>query len=322
MSISILDRMWNQVGSSTDGIPKLKVLRFSSDCLPSLFIGFDADRKRCLLLMHDAAAEVKPIKHENISLCCLAESSASYIMIRLENDYFSDLFDDFISSVLSQISTHKPDSETPQKFIGIFIRWCDFFEGMEPRSLSATALRGLIGELMYLGLLLSNAKPAEVNDILEAWVGPYHARADFTLADKHVEVKAISNSLNQVMISSEYQLEIEKGLGMELVVFYFELDSANGFCLSEQVDELRGLVYKLCGDFSIIIKGLREIGVRHDNIRRFDDDRFRHLKTSVYDVTLDGFPKLVRSNIASNIKSVKYTLKLHDLSEYLVSEQD
>jgi hypothetical protein len=191
---------------------------------------------------------------------------------------------------------------------------------MESQNLSFEALQGLMGELIYLGYLLHNTQPEAADDILRSWVGPYHNRTDFVLPGKRVEVKAISNSGKQVTIASEYQLEKEDGLGIELVVVCLEKAPVDGLSIREKIEDLRDVTHQLHGDFSIILKGLRKLGLSHSNFGDYDNTRFKYLHKDIYNAAAEGFPKLVRSKIPSSIKSVSYTLKLHELSDYIITE--
>jgi hypothetical protein len=319
MDLSILQSMWSRLSAPASS-ERIKVLRFSPECLPQLFLGLDKEGKRCVLLMDNTAIQIPSNSHENLSLEYLRDSNSGYVAIRLDNASFLDLFDDFVASIYCQLSSHERTLELSSEFIRIFSRWSSFFDSLESRNLSFESLMGLMGELTYLGLLLEDTQLGDADDILRSWVGPYHTRTDFELPGRHVEVKAISNSGKQVTISSEYQLEKEAGLGIELVVVHLEKAPVEGVSIREKIEDLRDVTHQLHGDFSIMLKSLRKLGLSHSNFGEYDNTRFKFLHKDTYDAAADGFPKLVRSNIPSSIKSVKYTLKLHELSDYLATE--
>jgi hypothetical protein len=285
-----------------------------------LFLGVDEEGKRCILLMDNTAIQIPSNSHENLSLDYLRDSNSGYIAIRLDNASFSDLFDDFVASIYSQLCSREVTPDLSSEFIRIFSRWSSFFDSIESQNLSFEALQGLMGELIYLGHLLQNSQPEGADEILRSWVGPYHTRRDFVLPGKHVEVKAISKSGKQVTISSEYQLESEDGLGIELVVVFLEKDPVDGLSIREKIEDLKDATHQLHGDFSIILKSLRKLGLSHSNFGDYDNTRFKYLHRDIYNAAAEGFPKLVRSNIPSSIKSVNYTLKLHELSDYILTE--
>ncbi|MDC0313294.1 PD-(D/E)XK motif protein [bacterium] len=316
----MIQSRWDKIASPRENNKSISVVRFPPLCLPDLFLGIEEEGKRCLLLRVGSSIEIPENSHENLSLEYLYDAPFGYIAICLDNEFFADLFNDLIVSIYNQVWEKKQTPELSDEFIQIFNRWSDFFDNSKSQRLSPDALQGLMGELTYLGHLLGDAKQSTVNEILESWVGPFHARTDFILPEKHVEVKTISNSSKQVTISSEYQLEGESGLGMELVVMYFEIEPSNGVSLREKVDELKELVHQIHGDYSLILRGLKQLGVLPTNIGDHDNTRFKYLTNSIYDAAADGFPKLVRSAISSDIKSVRYTLKLHNLSEFLITE--
>ncbi|MDB4464352.1 PD-(D/E)XK motif protein [bacterium] len=312
--------MWRKIPAPERDNKRLSVVRFLPPCSAELFLAINEEGKRCLLLLDDSSIGIPRDSHDNLSLAYLHDSHSGYIAIRLDNEFFIDLFNDLIASIYNQVYEKKQTPELSNEFVQIFNRWSDFFDNSKSQRLSPDALQGLMGELTYLGHLLGDAKQSTVNEILESWRGPFNARTDFILPEKHVEVKTISNSSKQVTISSEYQLDGESGLGIELVVIYFEIEPVNGVSLREKVDELRELVYQLHGDYSLLLDRLKKLGVLPTNIGEYDNTRFKYLTNSIYDAATDGFPKLVRSAISSDINSVRYTLKLHNLSEFLIAE--
>ena len=258
------------------------------------------------------------MKRENISLDYLKDSASNYIIIRLENDYFEDLFDDLIASIYHQIEREKSATKFSEKFISTFHKWSDFFDSQVATNLSPEALQGLMGELIYLGQLLDAATAITVNDMLESWRGPYGDQTDFILADKRVEVKAVCGTSRAVRISSEFQLEKELGLGIELVVISLEKDPSTGLSIKEKLTELKDCVLTLCGDISIVLKALKELEISYRNIGNYDNIRFRYVSTFRYDAALEGFPKIVRSSLQNSIRKVKYSLMLTEISEYII----
>jgi hypothetical protein len=318
--------MWSHLSAPGASGNKIKVKRFPPECLPQLFLGMDDEGKRCIMLVDNTPPQIPSGSHENLSLDYIRDLSSGYIVIRLENNSFSDLFDDLIRSIYNQLYSREMTPVISGEFIGIFNRWSSFFDSLESPSLSFEALQGLMGELAYLGFLLAETQLGAADDVLQSWVGPYHTRRDFVLPKKHVEVKAISNSRKEVSISSEYQLDEEAGLGIELVVVYFEKAPLDGVSIREKIEDLRNITHQLNGDFSIILKSLRKLGLSHSNFTDYDNTRFKYLYHDTYNASADGFPKLVRSKIPGNIKfpgnikSLNYKLSLHGLSEYLVTE--
>jgi hypothetical protein len=159
-----------------------------------------------------------------------------------------------------------------------------------------------------------------VNDVLRSWRGPYENKTDFVLPDKLVEIKTILTSKQEVRISSEFQLEKEPGLGIELTVISFEKDIRNGLSIREKLAELKDRVYECCGDFSIVLEALKRLGISNRNLGNYDNIRFRYITKITYDAALDGFPKLVNSVLPSSVKKVKYNLQLTQLTDYIITE--
>ena len=67
-----------------------------------------------------------------------------------------------------------------------------------------------------------------VDDILLSWRGPFDEGHDFVFDFTDYEIKTIEKTKNNVRISSEFQLDSEKGKKIELVVISVEFDIDNG----------------------------------------------------------------------------------------------
>ena len=261
MDSKTLKAIWSSIPlpSSVEG--RVSVIRFPSECIPQLFLGLDEADHRCLLLKDKESSEIPVVQRENLSLDYLRDTASSYIVIRLDNEYFEDLFDDLIVSIYHQIEGQSFSPELSKEFIRTFHKWSEFFDSRLTSDLSYAALQGLMGELIYLGLLLDAANTKTVNDVLLSWRGPYDNRTDFVVPDKRVEVKTVSNLKKTVRISSEFQLEKEPSLGIELTVISVVKDVVNGLSIKEKLLELKDCTMALCGDFSIVLKALKKLAL-------------------------------------------------------------
>ncbi len=85
--------------------------------------------------------------------------------------------------------------------------------------------------------------------------------------------------------------------------------------------ELKARTTDLYGDFSIVLKALKKIGLSQANLGDYDNIRFRYISKITYNAALNGFPKLVKSTLPSSIKKVKYNLILTELLDYIITEE-
>ena len=91
-------------------------------------------------------------------------------------------------------------------------------------------------------LLITELNRPEINFLLKSWTGPYDKGNDFELENKNLEVKSKSPSGVDVKISSEFQLEVSTGKGLELIVVSLLSDFTVGICIRELIFEIKKLV--------------------------------------------------------------------------------
>jgi hypothetical protein len=169
-----------------------------------------------LSLPHNKHLDFKGIQKENLSIEYFREKNL--ILLQLMDSDFNDLFDDLILSLYHGIKSLREVDEYSNHFIQAFYRWGEFFEDKKSDLLSEDAIKGIIGELLVLKLLITAPEKPEINFLLKAWTGLYDKGNDFELESKNLEVKAKSSSGIDIKISSEFQLELTPGKGLELFV--------------------------------------------------------------------------------------------------------
>jgi hypothetical protein len=307
----------SEEGKSTD----YKILRISSECCSTIYISLDSDRSRCLLLdLPDSyQSDFNSVKKDKISLGLLRDRN--YIVLTLHDPAYDDHFDMLIISLYNSIKDISEVSDYVSVFIGTFYKWTQFFEEEVHERLSKNIIQGLFGELTVLKSLLSKATASTVNDLLEAWKGPYDQGHDFVLNDKDIEVKAKMDGKNTIGISSENQLESTDERDLELAVVSVNFDLANGTSIKALVEDIRHVVEGLLGDTLILLKAIRQKGLNFTNLKNYDHWRFKALNIYTYDCLNSSFPKIVSSGVAPSISGVKYNINLRDLDEYITAEE-
>tara|TARA_B110001469_G_C9648403_1_gene329365 strand:+ start:5278 stop:6174 length:897 start_codon:yes stop_codon:yes gene_type:complete len=292
--------------------------------VPELSIALDSTSKRCLVLSvpQNTLVKFSGSQRDNISIDTLGDETAFYIVMKLEDRFFDDLFDDLIISIFDSISDIGDPNIQARTLIQTFHKWSEFFTAGGTNRLSRDQVQGLIGELKVLETLTHDLPSITIDDLLRSWRGPYDNSADFVLEDRNIEVKTILAGKSAVTISSEYQLSVEQGKGLELTVIDVELNPQNGVSLSMQVETLKTTVYKRLGDFTIILDALRKKGVDAGNIADYDNFRFVFLSKRNYNAAHTDFPKLDQSNTPSALHAIKYSIRLPLISEYLVEQHD
>jgi len=321
MTSTELKQKWSGLSDNTV-ITGFRSLRISPDCICELYIGVSKDNKRCLILALPANKHLnfKGIQKENLSIEYFVEKNLIVLQL-IDNDYH-DLFDELVLSLYHGIKGISQVDEYSNHFIEAFYRWSEFFEDKKSDSLSEDTIKGLMGELFVLKSLITDPIRTEINFILNSWKGPYDKGNDFELETKNLEVKTKSPSGIDVKISSEFQLEVSTGKGLELIVVSLLSDFTVGINIRELIFEIKTLVQESSGENSIFWKALSQKNITAKNVSQYDKYKFKPIDSISYNCTSDDFPKLNRSNIPDEISGLEYYLRTNLLTPFIIEQKD
>ena len=314
-----LKQKWSKLSENlvTTGF---RFFRISADCICELYLGVNNEGKRCLILSLPPNKNInfKGIQKQNLSIDYFIEKNL--IVLQLSDADYFDLFDDLILSLYQGIKNIVQVDEYSNYFIQAFYRWSEFFEDKNSDLLSEEEIKGIIGELLVLKLLISDYLKFEINFLLKAWTGPYDKASDFELHTKNIEVKTKYPSENEVKISSEYQLDVTQDKGLELFVVSLLSDFKNGVNIKDLISEIKVLVQNSSGDISILWKALSQKNINSKNICLYDEYRFALVNLIIYNCALDNFPKLCRSSLPDEVSGLKYILRTNMLSSFIINQ--
>lgn len=313
-----IEKIWADIIHSGKGEFEYQLL--SKQTIPQLNIGYNKKEQRCLILelplKFDKAFQ--QFEKENLSLKYFSKETC--LCIVLNDEYFKDLFDDLILSIYHKIFNISNPDEYSELFTRHFFKWSSFFVNKRNEGLSKDDVKGLIGELIYLKNLLMDSK-LNVDDILMSWRGPYDDGQDFIFDFTDFEIKTIEKTKNNVRISSEFQLDSEKGKKIELVVISVEFDIDNGISLKSITNEIKSIVLDKLGDNSIFITALSQKGLTLGNLERYDIYRFNPVLQTSYDSSNDTFPKLIKSQLPEQINNLKYNIRLNLIEDFIINKK-
>lgn len=318
MNKEIIDNIWNKIIPFGKGEFEYKLL--SKESIPQLNIGFNKKSQRCLILElpFDFEKPFQEFEKENISLKYFKREKC--LCIILNDDFFKDLFDDLILSIYSKIYNITNIEEYSELFTRHFFKWSAFFENKKTNGLTRDKVKGLIGELFYLKNLLLNSKLI-VDDILLSWRGPYDEGHDFVFEFTDYEIKTIESTKNNVNISSEFQLESEKGKELELVVILVNPDNENGLSLKSLIIDIKTIIHNKLGDNSIFINALAQKGLSVGDLNQYEIYRYTPIEEISYDCNRKNFPKLIRSSIPEEISKLNYKIRLNLVEEFIIKKK-
>jgi hypothetical protein len=192
------------------------------------------------------------------------------------------------------------------------ILWTELFKGL--KGVTRQQVYGLAAELSFLKIWLEN----QTNRNLDIWVGPNGSSQDFIgiTGVNAVEVKASSNDLNSVRISSLEQLDFAGNL--VLAVFPISSatdDSKDPLNLAYLVESIESMLPE--NQIEAFRRKLAMIGLSlNDEVNAI---HFLVGEPQFFDV-IAGFPRIIKSTISSEIFNCSYDISLLSLSEFATNQ--
>ena len=225
---------------------------------------------------------------------------------------YPSLEDLFIKLCWDLIDASRSDPDPAARILQQYNNWLRLLQQVSMRALSASAQKGLCGELLFLRDRIDIIGEQAA---LDAWTGPDGSDQDYIFSDYWAEVKAVSASADSVRISSLQQLDRnDKGY---LVVYFLDTTTSSGLqttSLNDLVDDIRHLLgigrERDCFDCK-----LAKYGYFDKDRDKYKDRRYRIGERRFFLVTAD-FPKLIRTTVPSEVVSAKYDLSIPAIQDY------
>lgn len=317
MEITELHIKWNII-SNYEITSGYKSIILSPKCKSDLYLGINKDANRCLILSlpKSHSVDFKATIKEKLSIEFFSDTN--YIVLKLIDNSFYELFDDLIISMYNTIKDLSDVHEYSKEFIQTFYKWSEFFNDQNSFLLSFEIIKGLFGELFLLQFYIDNLILSNVNDILNSWTGPLDKRHDFTFDKKDIEVKTKTESKLDITISSEYQLE--KNLDKELDLVVISIRENEGYPILFLIREIKNKIQNKSGDYTLFLKALNLKGLHLKNATIYDNYLFKPISLITYNCSSVDFPKIARSSLSSEISKVKYNLRISTLNNFITSE--
>lgn len=316
-----LKKKWSGISDNTIS-SGFRSLRISAECICDLYISVSSLRKRCLILALPDSKRIdfKGVQKENLTIEYFEEKNL--LILQLNDLEFNDLFDDLVISVYNGIKNIVDVDEYSNYFIRAFYRWSEFFEDKKSDLLSEDAIKGIFGELLILKLFITDKINSEINFLLNSWTGLYDKGNDFEFEEKNIEVKTKSIAGTDVKISSEFQLEVSRGKGLELYIVSLQSDFTKGIHIRDLLLETKNLIQLRSGDCAILWKALNQKNITAKNIQQYDQYKFLPINWISYNCADCNFPKLSRSNIPDEVSELKYSLRVSLLTQFIIQKSD
>lgn len=233
------------------------------------------------------------------------------LVLTLEKQVDRDLFEGLCRTIASALERASDSASSLAVALAHIRRWKTFLSG-RGQHLSAEEVRGLFAELTFLLELIERRQSSAV--AVEAWLGPEKFHQDFIFGNTAVEIKSLSGTeRSMVRISSEDQLE---SLNDELFLRIYRLSNLPDASSANSLNELVAAVQTKLEDAEAVEAFDRKLVAQgYAPLPAYDQPRF--IVSDVYSYrVVDGFPRLVRSQLPTGIDHVAYDIRFETIATY------
>lgn len=235
--------------------------------------------------------------------------------LRLERPAMDAIFAQVVDDLVRVSCTEADEGGAYAAFLKRVGYWRDMFAGKRTAVLGDEALRGLLGELLFLQRY---AIPTlGVGQAVAGWTGPLQAKKDFQFADVQVEIKARGPDSDAIEISSLDQLS-DEGVPLKLGTIGVALrprDQAAAQSVAGFISELRGLLetgeHRVLFEERLTVYGYAELD--EYKATYFEADAFNFFRVE------DRFPRLTRTSVPTGVVTCQYALLLSALEPFSIS---
>ena len=278
-----------------------------------LYIGKDElSRWTLLLLTEIRPANILPSKMISTSVG-IRKDKRWTLTFSLVDDTYMDMFVLFCSDIIDTSRSLKNKSKAASFVVNRYNEWREMWANSRGALLSPEEIKGLLGEMVFLQKYL--APKYGIEQAVMSWTGPRRLPQDFIVNETWYEVKTISSSGSEVIISSVEQLDSsETG---ELVVIHADKTSpsdTNAIGLNNLYSTISASI--LDDDVKAWFSNmLLQYGYYPRPEYESAEYLFEVKKISHY--TVDStFPCLRRDAIPVSVMKVKYSLLLAAISSH------
>lgn len=278
-----------------------------------LYIGIDRESNWTMLLICDF--ELPVLKSSRmISVQTGKRSDGQWALsLTLVDDSYKDIFlllcNDIIDSARAITSRKKAAGFIAKRYN----EWREMLANARGNLLSVSEAKGLLGEMYFLQKYL--ALTYGIDKAALSWTGPMKLHQDFIIDDTWFEVKTVSSTRSEVLVSSIEQLDCENP--GELVVIRADRTSTtneNRITLNIVYNQLLAMIVddSVKSEFSNML-------FRFGYFPRpeYDTAEYTYEIKDVQRYSVDlSFPCMRRNSIPESITDADYSLSLPSIASY------
>ena len=241
----------------------------------------------------------------------LRARGSQQLVLTLDKQVDRDLFEGLCRTLSLALENASDSSSALAVALAHIRRWKSFLSGRS-HHLSAEEVRGLFCELTFL-LELTKYLGSPTKAV-QAWLGPQKSHQDFAFGNTSVEIKSLSGAeRSNIRISSEDQLE---SLNDALFLRIYRLSSISDANGSQSLNEIIAKVQSRLDEDVAVDDFDRKLALQgYAPLPEYDMPRFVLSDLTSYRV-VEGFPRIIRSQLPSGIDRVTYDIRLEAIAKY------
>jgi hypothetical protein len=253
----------------------------------------------------------KSSKYFDVSLKEI-KNIGNVLIVVCQDKEFYEIFEVFCKDLVTTSINAVDLGEAVSLLKSRLILWTELLRGL--KGLTRQEVYGLAAELSFLKIWLESQE----NKNLDIWVGPNGKSQDFISISglNAVEIKASSNDLNSVKISSIEQLDF----GGDLILAVFPISTAKDNAVEPlNLEELVTSIERMLPENQVdtFRKKLAMIGVLlNDDVNAI---QFEIGKPHYFDIR-SGFPRIIKTTVSSEIFNCSYDISLGSLGEFATNQ--
>jgi hypothetical protein len=255
--------------------------------------------------------DFKPSKYFAISILPV-EGIGNVLTVTCQDIEFAEVFEVLCKDLVSSSGSATSLLEAVALLKSRLILWTELFKGL--RGVTRQEVYGLAAELSFLKVWLESQE----NRNLDIWVGPNGKSQDFIsmTGANAVEIKASSNDLSSIRISSLEQLDFEGDLTLAVFPITAATDnSSDPTNLQSIVNSIEGMLPNNQVDIFRRKLAMLGLAINEDvNLIYFNVGEPRYFEV------LPGFPRIIKTIISSEIFNCSYDIALTSLSEFATTQ--
>lgn len=250
-----------------------------------------------------------------ISVAVAFNASDTKLVLILNDNINWELFHSLCEDLIRATATVEKDEHGSVIFLRRLSRWQEFLKRERSGILSNEAIKGLIGELLFLSDRVAAAFGWSL--AISFWKGPEDAPQDFAVHETAVEVKCQSGgSKPSVRITSAEQLvpQLPKGFLAVYTIATADSNEPDAFTLNGLIAGIRTRLQSEPEQARERFEDLLFMA-GYTTREEYDEELFMRIALRCFELS-SGFPRIELLAIPSGIDRLSYTLKLESCAPF------